>query len=381
MTKAASRQKTNNVDATPNAKGGKNTPTTTNAPVKPASAKATAAATQAVKATATVAATPTREVQSAGKATTKNSNAGKNASTNKAQPATKDVNANMKGSNANANANKTANKEANVSKKQNTPKSGKPKQLVPNTVGVSFVLRLVLGLAPEKRASCQLLREILSLEKSGRIVLTSSNKGLHPVVGGSAKSDDCGNLDENQIRQMTRQCQSDKFQEAMQQLGGEHLYDEIRTLLKEAGDVSVWDGTKDKHALQAKNIRPRAGSANKSVKPQKEAAKQPAKKNTAPQVQSVKKHQSVGGEKTSQTPPPAPAAIKKEDAAKNKGKQVKNAIPEKNAAPEKKAAPEKNATPSKNAAPGKNVSAPTTQSSGAIVGGARAGRAAISKAK
>ncbi|KAG3106959.1 hypothetical protein PI124_g12270 [Phytophthora idaei] len=361
MAKTTSQQKSNDANANVNTKGGKNAPTSANAPVKPASAKTTAAATQAVKATATVAATPTRDVQSAGKATTKNGNAGKNANASKTTPATKDMNANTKASNARTNANKTANKEANATKKQNTTKNGKPKQLVPNTVGASFVLRLVLGLAPEKRASSQLLREILSLEKSGRIVLTSTSKGLHPVVGASAKSDDCANLDDNQIRQMTRQAQSDKFQEAMQQLGGEHLYDEIRSLLQEAGGVSVWDDTKDKYALQAKNIRPRAGSADKSVKPQKEANKQPAKKNAAPQVQSVKKHQSVGAEKTAQVPPPAPAVIKKEDASKSKGKQGKNAAPE------------------KNATPAKNVSTTSTQKSGAIVNSARGGRAVVSK--
>ncbi|EEY66628.1 uncharacterized protein PITG_16702 [Phytophthora infestans T30-4] len=79
-------------------------------------------------------------------------------------------------------------------------------------------------------------------------------------------------------------------------------------------------------------------------------------------------------EKTAQTPPPAPAAIKKEDASKNKGKQVKNAAPEKNAALEK------NASPSKNAMTGKNVTPTSTQKSGAIVSGARGGRAVVSKA-
>ncbi|KAG7375258.1 hypothetical protein PHYPSEUDO_002218 [Phytophthora pseudosyringae] len=247
------------------------------------------------------------------------------------------------------------------------------KQHLPHNVGVSFVLRLVLGLAPDKRAACETLREILSHESNARLVLTPTNKGLQTATGAAAAdSDDWATFHQDQLLQMAKQAQSDKFQEAMQQLGGEHLYDAIRTQLKQAGGASVWKAAKDKSPLQAKNIRPRAGSAGKSVKPQKEAKQQqPAKKNGAPQVQSVKKNLPVEAEKWALVPPPAPVTVKSTTAAPVKKEA---------AVPKGKAKQAKNAAPEKNAAPVKDGSATVAQShSGAIVSSARGGRAALSK--
>ncbi|KAK1929084.1 hypothetical protein P3T76_015377 [Phytophthora citrophthora] len=291
------------------------------------------------------------------------------------------------------------------------------KQHAPHNVGVNFLLQLVLGLAPEKRATCEVLREILIHEEHDRLALTPSNKGLQSESEAVASdSDDWAVLKQDQLRQMAKQAQSDKFQETMQQLGGEHLYNAVRMQLKQVGGASVWEAKKDKPALQAKNLRPRSGSADKNVKSQKnnggQKQQQTAKKNGL-QVKSVKKNLPVEIEKFALLPPPAPviaksatakkeavptkkesapikkeavptkkesAPIKKEAASvkkeavptkkdgapKDKGQQAKNPASEKNG---------KNGTPGKNAAPVKNVTA------GAIVNNARDGRATVSKAK
>ncbi|KAG3108314.1 hypothetical protein PI124_g12575 [Phytophthora idaei] len=258
------------------------------------------------------------------------------------------------------------------------------KQHMPHNAGMSFVLRLVLDLAPQKRAACEILHEILGHEANARLVLTPTADGLQPASGAAATdSDDWAKLKQEQLRQMASQAQSDKFQEAMQQLGGEHLYDAIRTLLNRTGGASVWDATKDKPALQAKNIRPRAESTDKGVKSQKEANRtkqqkqQPARKNVTPQVQTVKKHLPVEVEKTMLVPPPAPVIVKSTASATIK---KEGGINKKKAKKGKNAAPEKNAAPVKNAATVKNVSATTAQKPGAIVSSARDGRAVVSKA-
>ncbi|KAL4139673.1 hypothetical protein PRIC2_003168 [Phytophthora ramorum] len=60
--------------------------------------------------------------------------------------------------------------------------------------------------------------------------------GLKPAIG-EAMADARGwtKLEQHQLRQMFKLVQSDKFQEAMQQLGGEFLYDAIPTHVKQAG--------------------------------------------------------------------------------------------------------------------------------------------------
>ncbi|KAG1686958.1 hypothetical protein DVH05_005785 [Phytophthora capsici] len=277
------------------------------------------------------------------------------------------------------------------------------KQHAPHNVGMTYLLRLVSDLAPEKRATCEILREILGHEEHGRLALTPTDKGLQTEFEAvTSDSDDWAAVRQDQLRQMAKQAQSDKFQETMQQLGGEHLYDAIRLQLKQIGGASVWEPKKDKPALQAKNLRPRSGSANKNTKPQKNAGgqkQQQSVKKTGPQVQSVKKNLPVEFEKFAILPPPAPmimksattkkeaAPIKKEatsskkettpvkkeavqtkkdGAPKDKGQQAKNPASKKN---------DKNATPNKNTAPAKNVTA------GTIVNNARDGRATVSKAK
>ncbi|KUF88824.1 Ribosomal RNA-processing protein 8 [Phytophthora nicotianae] len=253
------------------------------------------------------------------------------------------------------------------------------KQHVQHTVGMSFVLRLVLDLAPEKRAGCEILREILSHQSNGQLVLNPTANGLQSaLLGAGTDSDDWSKHKQDQLRQMANQAQSDKFQEAMQQIGGEHLYDAIRTQLKQAGGASVWNAAKDKPALQAKNIRSREGSADKNTKSKKGAdhkqQKQPAKKNGTSQVQSVKKHLPVEVEKVMLVPPPAPVVVKSATASTTKKEDGK-----KNSKKGKNAAPEKNVAPVKNTTTEKNVST-TAQKPGAIMSSARDGRAVISKA-
>jgi hypothetical protein len=235
------------------------------------------------------------------------------------------------------------------------------KQQMPQTVGASYVLRLVLGLAPEKRAACQTLRDILTHESNGRLVLTPTTQGLKPVFGtASTDSDDWDNLNQYKLKHMIKQAQSAKFQEAMQQLGGQHLYDAIRTQLKQAGGATMWDANKDKPALQAKNLRPRSNSADRKMSPRKQ---QPAKTNgaAAGAKSPERKHLPVEIKTAVQVvPPPAPVSVKatanaptkKETAPKNKP-QTKKPMPEKEV---KTASPVKNASPVKKAAPGAIVS-------------------------
>ncbi|KAE9337240.1 hypothetical protein PF008_g12619 [Phytophthora fragariae] len=135
------------------------------------------------------------------------------------------------------------------------------------TVGASFVLRLVLGLAPEKRAVCQTLREIMNLDNTAQLVLVPTTKGLKPI-SGKTNAADWTNVNQHKLKHMVKQAQSDKFQEAMQQLGGQHLYDSIRTQLKQVS--GVWNGNKDKPGLQAKNLRSLSNST-KNSKHQKES--------------------------------------------------------------------------------------------------------------
>ncbi|KAE9116542.1 hypothetical protein PF010_g8533 [Phytophthora fragariae] len=61
---------------------------------------------------------------------------------------------------------------------------------------------------------------------------------------------------------MEKQAQSDKFQEAMQQLVGQHLIDSIRTQLKQVG--GVWDASKDQPRRQAKSLRSLLNSTKNS---------------------------------------------------------------------------------------------------------------------
>ncbi|EGZ14137.1 hypothetical protein PHYSODRAFT_512734 [Phytophthora sojae] len=199
-------------------------------------------------------------------------------------------------------------------------KAQQSKQQTQHSVGASFVLRLVLGLAPEKRAACQTLREILSLDNNGRLMLAPTTKALKPIFGKTNPAD-WSKVNQYKLKHMVKQAQSDKFQEAMLQLGGQHLYDAIRTQLKQIG--GAWDASKDKPALQAKNARPRSNSTEKSVKSQKEAERrkeQPAKHATQGQIQAAKK---------TQAPPPTPVKVTKDTLPKNKV-QNKSSTPTKN---------------------------------------------------
>ncbi|KAG6580283.1 Ribosomal RNA-processing protein 8 [Phytophthora cinnamomi] len=239
----------------------------------------------------------------------------------------------------NAASRQKASNAKNATAARANTKTQQSKQQMQHSVGASFVLRLVLGLAPEKRAACQTLREILNLDNNARLELAPTTKGLKPISGKS-NSSDWSKVNQYKVKHMVKQAQSDKFQEAMQQLGGQHLYDVIRTQLKQIG--GAWDDRKDKPSLLAKNTRPRSNSIEKNVLPQKEAERrkeQPAK-GAAPagvkgQIQAGKKNQSMESPKI---PPPAPATVKQtKNTASAKKAQVKNATPVKNPLPVKAA--------------------------------------------
>ncbi|KAE9280962.1 hypothetical protein PF008_g28012 [Phytophthora fragariae] len=70
-------------------------------------------------------------------------------------------------------------------------------QHVLQMVRIIFVLRVVLlRLTPEKRAACQLLREILTHNGHARLVLMPTTKGLQPAFG-AATTDEDGCLPDN----------------------------------------------------------------------------------------------------------------------------------------------------------------------------------------
>ncbi|KAL4178406.1 hypothetical protein KRP22_003327 [Phytophthora ramorum] len=102
------------------------------------------------------------------------------------------------------------------------------------------------------------------------MVLTPMGKGLKPAIG-EAMADARGwtKLEQHQLRQMFKLVQSDKFQEAMQQLGGEFLYDAIPTHVKQAGgdDESVWTTNlrcSRKASVRGRVLLTRAGSRNRN---------------------------------------------------------------------------------------------------------------------
>ncbi|KAE9354759.1 hypothetical protein PF008_g4371 [Phytophthora fragariae] len=187
-----------------------------------------------------------------------------------------------------------------------------------HSVGASFVLRLVLGLAPEKRAACQTLREILNLENNQRLVLAPTAKGLMSI-SDKTNAADWTKVNQLKLKHMVKLAQSDKFQDAMQQLGGQHMYDAIRTQLKQVG--GAWDASKDKPALQVKNIR----HTEKSVKLQKETErhKEQLSKNAAcdsvkDQNEAVGKNPPLEAAKWTQIPPPTPAVQTTSTVSNNK---------------------------------------------------------------
>ncbi|KAE9144405.1 hypothetical protein PF004_g33079, partial [Phytophthora fragariae] len=77
-------------------------------------------------------------------------------------------------------------------------------QHVLQMVRMIFVLRVVLlRLTPEKRAACQLLREILTHNGHARLVLTPTTKGRQPVFG-AATTDADGCLPDNTCMRSAR---------------------------------------------------------------------------------------------------------------------------------------------------------------------------------
>ncbi|EGZ14225.1 hypothetical protein PHYSODRAFT_512195 [Phytophthora sojae] len=203
-------------------------------------------------------------------------------------------------------------------------------------VGVSFVLRIVLGLAPEKRAACQSLREILELMSHQRLVLAPTAKGLTPTSNKVAE--EWTKVNQYKLKYMVKQAQSDKFQEAMQQLGGQHLYDGIRTQLQQIG--GAWDASKDKPALQAKNLRPRSNPTEKGMKQQKETERrkgQHAKNSRVNEPSQLeKKYLPLEAAMWTQIPP-VPVSVKTDQRKNTPPTDKVQVIPAKSATPVKSA--------------------------------------------
>ncbi|KAE9018569.1 hypothetical protein PF011_g6204 [Phytophthora fragariae] len=176
--------------------------------------------------------------------------------------------------------NSASRQKANTTKNVTSPRKGakvqQSKLEMQQSVGASFVLRLVLGLAPEKRAACQTLREILSLDNTARLVLVPTTKGLKPI-SGKTNAADWTNVNQHKLKHMVKQAQSDKFQEAMQQLGGQHLYDSIRTQLKQPAKNATKGQIQAVKIVEATKIPPPAPTSVKMTKVTTPATKAQAK--------------------------------------------------------------------------------------------------------
>ncbi|RLN93844.1 hypothetical protein BBJ28_00002411 [Nothophytophthora sp. Chile5] len=145
-----------------------------------------------------------------------------------------------------------------------------------HTVGLEFMLNLDLGLPAEKRMGSEALKEVLNHSDNMRLVLTATNQGLHKQVDKGLKASSTpGEVDgwtargRGRLLEIIQAVQSERFQSAMIEAGGDHLYDAIRHRLKQADD-SLWEDAKDKSTLTRKNIRAREAYAAK-VKPKKDA--------------------------------------------------------------------------------------------------------------
>ncbi|RLN93852.1 hypothetical protein BBJ28_00002409 [Nothophytophthora sp. Chile5] len=154
--------------------------------------------------------------------------------------------------------------------------TNKSNKQVAHTVGLGYVLELVLSLPAEKRVDSEDLKEILNHSDNMRLVLTTTNQGLHKQVDKALMSpstpgeaDEWTQVGRDRLVQIIKVVQSERFQSAMIEAGGDHLYDAIRHRLKQADD-SLWEDAKDKPALTHKNIRAREAYAAK-VKPKKDA--------------------------------------------------------------------------------------------------------------
>ncbi|RLN56972.1 hypothetical protein BBJ29_005921 [Phytophthora kernoviae] len=187
-----------------------------------------------------------------------------------------------------------------------------------STVDVNFVLRLVLGLAPEKRDACQQLRDMLNLGANSRLTLAlpskNSKSSSTPNKTNSKNNDKTNDKTDkagrDRLLQIAKHAQSDRFQETMQQVGGQQLYDAIRTLVKEA-DASTWDAAKDKPALQGKNMGTRVENVKNATGAKQKKETQRNKQQPAKKADQQKRHLPVEIEKSwVQVPPPAPVNMK-----------------------------------------------------------------------
>ncbi|KAG7381352.1 hypothetical protein PHYPSEUDO_006197 [Phytophthora pseudosyringae] len=225
-------------------------------------------------------------------------------------------------------------KQQEYRKTHNFPHSHK--KHVAHTVGLGFVLELALRLPPEKRVGCEELNDILNHSSNMRLVLTATNLGLYKDVNEalkspttSGKTSKWARLERDRLQPIVKQVQSDGFQEAMIEAGGEHVYDAIRARLNQA-DATLWDDGKDKITLRHVNIQARERRAQKN-KAEKDAERRkklqfdetgrPLEKKTQGKAKKKRAH------KTSQGPPPAPAGVNASKTAKSARNSTRSTKP------------------------------------------------------
>ncbi|RLN94426.1 hypothetical protein BBJ28_00010682 [Nothophytophthora sp. Chile5] len=148
--------------------------------------------------------------------------------------------------------------------RKNSRSKHKSKKQVAHTVGLDFVSKLNLSLPAENRVGDEKLTEILHLSGNMRMVLTTTNQGIHKRVDKALVSSSTPGKrgkwtkkEFNRLVQIIKVTQAERFQSAMIDAGGDHLYDAIRHRLKQVGKQagrSLWDDEKDKPTLRRKSI-------------------------------------------------------------------------------------------------------------------------------
>ncbi|RLN94424.1 hypothetical protein BBJ28_00010684 [Nothophytophthora sp. Chile5] len=191
-----------------------------------------------------------------------------------------------------------------------------------HTVGLEFMLNLDLGLPAEKRMGSEALKEILNHPDNMRLVPATTNQGLHKQVDKGLKApstpDEWTARGRGRLLEIIQAVQSERFQSALIEAGGDHLYDAIRHRLKQAGG-SLWEDEKDKPALTCKNIRAReAYAANAKAKKDAQRRKERHIKEDGMPDRRYKENKALSSAatpsaatKSSLLLPPAPTTVKR----------------------------------------------------------------------
>jgi hypothetical protein len=188
---------------------------------------------------------------------------------------------------------------------------------VAHTLGIGLVRALVRNLPPEKRVDDQHLQVLLNRDCNMRLVVASTNQGLHKRVDNRLKAPaspgeahNWTHEERERLKQIVKHVQSEQFQASMIEVRGAYLYDAIRSRLMQA-DPALWQEDQDQPHLRRRNILSREKKAELDRLKKVEEKRKELHLNTdlTPdrRFRGNRDHQ-VGADAS---PPPAPAQAKK----------------------------------------------------------------------